>query len=84
MASGRIWNALRLRSSQGLSVNPQKPVFGEVIWKVKFDSGISFTVRYTSRAEGASWSSVEFDGVWTAMSNVSASVVCTSRMPSRM
>ncbi len=38
--SGRIWKALRLRSSQGLRPSPQNPPVGVVIWKVKLVSGM--------------------------------------------
>ena len=54
VTSGRISKALRFRSSHGLRVDPQNPLSGVVSWKTKFDSGISLTVRYTSRVNGVS------------------------------
>ena len=63
--SGRIWEAVRLRSVQGLRPTPQKPVVGCVTWKVNSDSGVAITTRLISRVECVTWSSVEFAGVFT-------------------
>ena len=63
--SGKILNAFRLRSSQGFRTTPQKPLVGEVIWKVKSDSGMPRTSLLIALVEGRICSSVELDGVCT-------------------
>ena len=63
--SGRILKAFRLRSSHGFRTTPQNPFVGEVIWKVKSDSGMPRTSLLMAFVEGRICSSVELDGVWT-------------------
>src|SRR2546421_8189316 len=65
LTSGRILKALRLRSSHGFNTTPQNPLVGDVIWKVKSDSGMRWTSLLISLVDGRICSSVELDGVWT-------------------